>query len=101
MRFADNYRRKVADCDIQCSLFSTRYCLLTNDHLINHFLQLSTDSYYLMDFSNSMKDDLESLRDLAGNLTNEFAKVSENYRIGENSLPLSEFLVETFESLIT
>ena len=38
-----------------------------------------------MDFSNSMKDDLESLRDLAGNLTNEFAKVSENYRIDNKS----------------
>ena len=48
-----------------------------------------------------MKDDLESLRDLAGNLTNEFAKVSENYRIGENSLPLFELLVESFGSLIT
>ena len=40
------------------------------------------DSYYLMDFSYSMKDDLENLVLLAGNLTEEFKRVSENYTIG-------------------
>ncbi|KAL5270608.1 hypothetical protein ACHWQZ_G001345 [Mnemiopsis leidyi] len=40
------------------------------------------DSYYLMDFSYSMKDDLENLKLLAGNLTEEFRRVSEDFTIG-------------------
>ena len=40
------------------------------------------DSYYLMDFSHSMHDDLENLKLLAGNLTEEFKLVSEDFTIG-------------------
>ena len=43
------------------------------------------DSYYLMDFSYSMKDDLENLKLLAGNLTEEFRRVSEDFTIGISS----------------
>eukprot|EP00116_Pleurobrachia_bachei_P005466 sb/3465728/ len=40
------------------------------------------DSYFLMDFSNSMEDDLENLRLLAADLTDQFRAVSENFQIG-------------------
>jgi len=39
-----------------------------------------------MDFSYSMKDDLENLKLLAGNLTEEFKKVSEDFTIGQCGL---------------
>ncbi|CAH1238119.1 ITGB1 [Branchiostoma lanceolatum] len=40
------------------------------------------DLYYLMDLSDSMKDDLENLKTLAGTLTTELRKLTRNFNVG-------------------
>ena len=47
-----------------------------------------------MDFSYSMKDDLENLKLLAGNLTEEFRRVSEDFTIGIFKITLLELIAK-------
>lgn len=53
------------------------------------------DIYYLMDLSNSMKDDLRNIQNLGTNLAMEMRKVTSNLRIGFGAFvdkPLSPYM---------
>lgn len=53
------------------------------------------DIYYLMDLSNSMKDDLKNIRNLGTKLASEMRKLTSNLRIGFGAFvdkPISPYM---------
>lgn len=53
------------------------------------------DIYYLMDLSNSMKDDLRNIQNLGTTLANEMRKLTSNLRIGFGAFvdkPISPYM---------
>lgn len=53
------------------------------------------DIYYLMDLSNSMKDDLENIQNLGTKLASEMRKLTSNLRIGFGAFvdkPISPYM---------
>lgn len=53
------------------------------------------DIYYLMDLSNSMRDDLSNIQNLGTNLAKEMSKLTSNLRIGFGAFvdkPISPYM---------